>query len=107
MDGYAVATKLLNAISRETSKFTVQHGRRPCLATVLVGDDPASHTYVRMKRNGCAAGAFMSVGRQPPRCRRRRRPWRRELHRPARRSDQLFRWNGHRTPVRVSVRLVS
>ncbi len=30
-------------------------GRRPCLATVLVGNDPASHTYVRMKANRCAA----------------------------------------------------
>jgi methylenetetrahydrofolate dehydrogenase (NADP+)/methenyltetrahydrofolate cyclohydrolase len=54
IDGHAVATKLLNTISRETSQFTDQHGRRPCLATVLVGDDPASHTYVRMKRNRCA-----------------------------------------------------
>nr|WP_235578843.1 MULTISPECIES: tetrahydrofolate dehydrogenase/cyclohydrolase catalytic domain-containing protein [unclassified Rhodococcus (in: high G+C Gram-positive bacteria)] len=29
-------------------------GRRPVLATVLVGDDPASHTYVRMKVAACA-----------------------------------------------------
>jgi methylenetetrahydrofolate dehydrogenase (NADP+) / methenyltetrahydrofolate cyclohydrolase len=30
-----------------------EHGITPCLATVLVGDDPASETYVRMKGNAC------------------------------------------------------
>ena len=29
------------------------HGVTPCLATILVGDDPASATYVRMKGNAC------------------------------------------------------
>ncbi len=37
-----------------TTGFARVHGRIPCLATVLVGDDPASHTYVRMKRNRTA-----------------------------------------------------
>lgn len=55
IDGSAVAAKLLDTITRETLQFTKTHGRRPCLATVLVGDDPASHTYVRMKRNRSAA----------------------------------------------------
>ncbi|UVT27843.1 bifunctional 5,10-methylenetetrahydrofolate dehydrogenase/5,10-methenyltetrahydrofolate cyclohydrolase (plasmid) [Rhodococcus pyridinivorans] len=54
IDGRAVAAKLLEDIARETEQFTLTHGRRPCLATVLVGDDPSSHTYVRMKRNRCA-----------------------------------------------------
>ncbi|MDH6284253.1 bifunctional 5,10-methylenetetrahydrofolate dehydrogenase/5,10-methenyltetrahydrofolate cyclohydrolase [Prescottella agglutinans] len=54
IDGRAVAAKLLDAITRETEQFILAHGRRPCLATVLVGDDPSSHTYVRMKRNRCA-----------------------------------------------------
>lgn len=54
IDGRAVAAKLLHNIGRETAHFTEAHGRRPCLAAVLVGDDPASQTYVRMKRNRCA-----------------------------------------------------
>lgn len=54
IDGRAVAAKLLDTIARGTEQFTRTHGRRPCLATVLVGDDPSSHTYVRMKRNRCA-----------------------------------------------------
>jgi methylenetetrahydrofolate dehydrogenase (NADP+)/methenyltetrahydrofolate cyclohydrolase len=33
----------------------------PALATVLVGDDPASHTYVRMKANRCADVGIRSV----------------------------------------------
>ena len=54
IDGRNVAAALLETITRETAQFTQMHGRRPCLATVLVGDDPSSHTYVRMKRNRCA-----------------------------------------------------
>lgn len=54
IDGRAVAAKLLEDIASETEQFALTHGRRPCLATVLVGDDPSSHTYVRMKRNRCA-----------------------------------------------------
>lgn len=54
IDGHAVAAKLLEDIAHDIEQFTLTHGRRPCLATVLVGDDPSSHTYVRMKRNRCA-----------------------------------------------------
>lgn len=54
MDGAAVAAGLLDDVSRRAADVTRSRGRKPCLATVLVGDDPASHTYVRMKRNRCA-----------------------------------------------------
>jgi methylenetetrahydrofolate dehydrogenase (NADP+)/methenyltetrahydrofolate cyclohydrolase len=54
IDGRNVAAALLETVTRETAQFTQMHGRRPRLATVLVGDDPSSHTYVRMKRNRCA-----------------------------------------------------
>lgn len=54
IDGTAVASKLLQRIAEETAEFVGEYGRRPCLATVLVGDDPASHTYVRMKRRRTA-----------------------------------------------------
>jgi methylenetetrahydrofolate dehydrogenase (NADP+)/methenyltetrahydrofolate cyclohydrolase len=53
MDGTAVAAQSLNETARGSAQFFDDVGRRPCLATVLVGDDPASHTYVRMKRNRC------------------------------------------------------
>jgi methylenetetrahydrofolate dehydrogenase (NADP+) / methenyltetrahydrofolate cyclohydrolase len=53
IDGTAVASNMLAAVADGTAEFITRYGRRPCLATVLVGDDPASHTYVRMKRNRC------------------------------------------------------
>ncbi len=54
MDGTRLARELLAATAQRSIEFANAHGRRPCLATVLVGDDPASHTYVRMKVNRSA-----------------------------------------------------
>lgn len=53
MDGTAVAAATLEKVREEVAVFVAEFGRRPVLATVLVGDDPASHTYVRMKANRC------------------------------------------------------
>jgi methylenetetrahydrofolate dehydrogenase (NADP+)/methenyltetrahydrofolate cyclohydrolase len=53
LDGRAVSTAILTDLRREVDQFLETHGRRPVLVTVLVGDDPASHTYVRMKVNRC------------------------------------------------------
>jgi methylenetetrahydrofolate dehydrogenase (NADP+)/methenyltetrahydrofolate cyclohydrolase len=53
IDGSSLATTLLAQTARRADRFQLDHGRRPCLAAVLVGDDPASATYVRMKRNRC------------------------------------------------------
>ncbi|MEV4812086.1 bifunctional 5,10-methylenetetrahydrofolate dehydrogenase/5,10-methenyltetrahydrofolate cyclohydrolase [Micromonospora avicenniae] len=55
MDGQTLSRKLLDETAERAAAFARTRGRRPCLATVLVGDDPASHTYVRMKVNRCAA----------------------------------------------------
>lgn len=55
IDGTAVAARLLEDVAAGAREFAEEHGRRPCLAAVLVGDDTASHTYVRMKRNRSAA----------------------------------------------------
>ena len=53
MDGAAVAVTILEDTAKRAAEFERLAGRKPCLATVLVGDDPASHTYVRMKTNRC------------------------------------------------------
>lgn len=50
LDGTAVARRLLAATAERAAEFVATQGRQPCLATVLIGDDPASHTYVRMKQ---------------------------------------------------------
>jgi methylenetetrahydrofolate dehydrogenase (NADP+) / methenyltetrahydrofolate cyclohydrolase len=53
MDGARVAESILADTRQRAAQFEHDSGRKPCLATVLVGDDPASHTYVRMKTNRC------------------------------------------------------
>ncbi|MEO6702806.1 MAG: bifunctional 5,10-methylenetetrahydrofolate dehydrogenase/5,10-methenyltetrahydrofolate cyclohydrolase [Jatrophihabitantaceae bacterium] len=60
LDGTAVANELLQAVAVDASKFETERGRRACLATVMIGDDPASHTYVRMKANRCRAAGLDS-----------------------------------------------
>ncbi|WP_337761357.1 tetrahydrofolate dehydrogenase/cyclohydrolase catalytic domain-containing protein [Mycolicibacterium smegmatis] len=71
IDGTRVAQAILDQTREEAANFHTISGRKPCLATVLVGDDPASHTYVRMKANTVAApasnpAATTSRPREPP-----------------------------------------
>lgn len=49
IDGKKLAEKIYAEVALETAKLP----RRPCLAAVLVGDDPASHIYVRNKEGDC------------------------------------------------------
>ncbi|HJQ46974.1 MAG TPA: tetrahydrofolate dehydrogenase/cyclohydrolase catalytic domain-containing protein [Amycolatopsis sp.] len=60
LDGRAVSATILDRVGKEVEQFVAEHGRVPVLATVLVGDDPASHTYVRMKANRCAKVGMQS-----------------------------------------------
>lgn len=60
MDGTALATRLREAAARGAAEITRTSGVAPCLATVLVGEDPASAAYVRMKRNRCARAGIRS-----------------------------------------------
>ena len=62
--------ELMNStgLARESVERSAERGRRlldrtgvrPCLATVIVGEDPASVTYVAMKRNRCAKAGIES-----------------------------------------------
>ncbi|MCR1784064.1 bifunctional 5,10-methylene-tetrahydrofolate dehydrogenase/5,10-methylene-tetrahydrofolate cyclohydrolase [Nocardioides carbamazepini] len=61
LDGQAVAAQLLTDVAARAARFAERVGRAPTLATVLVGDDPASHTYVRMKQNRCRQAGLDSV----------------------------------------------
>ena len=53
MDGKAVAQQLLDRCQARVRAVIDQTGVQPCLATILVGSDPASVTYTRMKRKRC------------------------------------------------------
>lgn len=51
MDGTALARRIVEDTAKNAADLTERTGTAPCLATVLVGADPASVTYVRMKQN--------------------------------------------------------
>lgn len=53
MDGTAVSKQLLADVARRARHFLKIAGRKPSLAAVLIGNDPASVTYVKMKQNRC------------------------------------------------------
>ncbi|MFC7548641.1 bifunctional 5,10-methylenetetrahydrofolate dehydrogenase/5,10-methenyltetrahydrofolate cyclohydrolase [Plantactinospora sp. GCM10030261] len=60
MSGTDLARDILDGTAARAAEIARRTGVRPCLATVLVGEDPASVTYVRMKRNRCAAAGIDS-----------------------------------------------
>lgn len=54
LDGKALAEHLATGLAERTTTLKQTNGgRTPILATILVGDDPASATYVKMKGNAC------------------------------------------------------
>lgn len=53
LDGKALAKSIESELSERVETLKQKTGRTPILATILVGDDPASATYVRMKGNAC------------------------------------------------------
>jgi methylenetetrahydrofolate dehydrogenase (NADP+)/methenyltetrahydrofolate cyclohydrolase len=53
LDGKALAREIEAELAPRVEKVRASTGRMPILATILVGDDPASATYVRMKGNAC------------------------------------------------------
>ena len=61
IDGKAFAAKLRARVAEEAAKLKAAHGMVPGLATVLVGDDPASEIYVRNKGKVAEAVGFKSL----------------------------------------------
>jgi methylenetetrahydrofolate dehydrogenase (NADP+)/methenyltetrahydrofolate cyclohydrolase len=55
IDGKAVAERLRDEVRAGAEVFAADHGRPPGLATILVGDDPASDVYVSGKQRACGA----------------------------------------------------
>jgi len=61
IDGKAISAKIREEIAIDAARFSDRHGRKPCLAVVLLGDDPASSIYVRMKGRACEEAGIASV----------------------------------------------
>ncbi|KAA6215201.1 bifunctional 5,10-methylenetetrahydrofolate dehydrogenase/5,10-methenyltetrahydrofolate cyclohydrolase [Streptomyces albofaciens JCM 4342] len=60
MNGVDLARRITGTGSAAAADMRERAGTAPCLATVLVGDDPASVTYVRMKRSRCEKAGILS-----------------------------------------------
>ena len=60
IDGKAAAAALREEVAREVARFRVAAGRAPGLATVLVGEDPASAVYVRSKGRATVEAGMQS-----------------------------------------------
>lgn len=60
MDGRGLAKRIVMEAAARAAEISQRTGTVPCLATVLVGEDPASATYVRMKQARCAKAGIRS-----------------------------------------------
>jgi methylenetetrahydrofolate dehydrogenase (NADP+)/methenyltetrahydrofolate cyclohydrolase len=61
LDGKTLARKIEGELAQRVERIKQHNGRTPILATILVGDDPASATYVRMKGNACERVGMKSL----------------------------------------------
>ena len=64
--GNEIAARVRQRVKEQAAEFQARTGLVPGLATLLVGDDPASHTYVRMKHQACSEVGLRSFGKNLP-----------------------------------------
>ncbi len=62
IDGKVIAEKVRDQVAEKVSQMKAEHNYVPGLATVLVGEDPASATYVRSKQRMCEKLGIQSFG---------------------------------------------
>lgn len=61
IDGKSISADIRRELKTQVDAFVREHGRKPGLATILVGDNPASHTYVANKIKGCSEAGMESI----------------------------------------------
>jgi methylenetetrahydrofolate dehydrogenase (NADP+)/methenyltetrahydrofolate cyclohydrolase len=66
IDGKRIADEIKQEVKTATDRFRAEKKTVPGLAFILVGDNPASHVYVRMKRKACEEMGFYSVTVEMP-----------------------------------------
>jgi 5,10-methylene-tetrahydrofolate dehydrogenase/methenyl tetrahydrofolate cyclohydrolase len=66
IDGKAIAAEIRQEVAEGVKELVASGGPVPGLATVLVGDNPASQTYIRMKTRACAEAGIDSFGHELP-----------------------------------------
>ena len=66
LDGKAISERMRAQLKQDSESLAARHGRRPGLAVILVGNDPASEIYVRNKKNACKAVGIESFSHEEP-----------------------------------------
>jgi methylenetetrahydrofolate dehydrogenase (NADP+)/methenyltetrahydrofolate cyclohydrolase len=66
IDGKAVAARVREEVARDVAALVERGEPRPGLATILVGDDPASHVYVSSKQRATAEVGIQGFDHRPP-----------------------------------------
>jgi methylenetetrahydrofolate dehydrogenase (NADP+) / methenyltetrahydrofolate cyclohydrolase len=66
IDGKAIAAETRAQVAEDVEAFVARTGRTPGLATVLVGDDPASAVYVANKQKACVEAGINGFSHTPP-----------------------------------------
>ena len=66
IDGQAIAAGLRERAAAAVAELGIRHSVTPGLAAVIVGDDPASHIYVRSKARACVAAGIASFEHRLP-----------------------------------------
>ncbi len=66
LDGKKISAEILAELKPRVREITKRRGRPPCLAVILVGDDPASQIYVSKKIKACQELGIRSVELRPP-----------------------------------------
>jgi 5,10-methylene-tetrahydrofolate dehydrogenase/methenyl tetrahydrofolate cyclohydrolase len=66
IDGKAIAEKLREEVKQQVEERAAKGLPTPGLATVLVGENPASKVYVRMKHKACEEAGIISIGHTLP-----------------------------------------
>ena len=66
IDGKSLSAKIEKEVEAEVQLLKERHNIVPGLAVILVGDDPASHAYVKMKARACEKVGFYSITHSMP-----------------------------------------
>jgi methylenetetrahydrofolate dehydrogenase (NADP+)/methenyltetrahydrofolate cyclohydrolase len=66
IDGKSLAKKVQSTVASEVEQLKQEKNIVPGLAVILIGDDPASHAYVKMKAKACENVGFYSITHSMP-----------------------------------------
>lgn len=66
IDGKSLSRKVQDTVAAEVAQLKQEKNIVPGLAVILIGDDPASHAYVKMKAKACEQVGFYSITHHMP-----------------------------------------